>query len=229
MEVGIHNIFIEFSTLISDNDVDSEGEHFVVSTTGTIFYVDEEDKKHEIGCLTFHVVHLDEAGEAGCSLFSVFDSSRYLFRVYEALFDVNTDWWKSAHLKKFPDIFHHNTMMVLEHMRITDEFRGHGIGLWAVDHAILNYGRDALVVRQPFPLQYSGKMPDGDMEIRKRFLADRKKLVNYYGRGRFKFRQLSRDSDYWIFQSVILSSVPTVDYASLPKKSNPKQAASEGQ
>jgi GNAT superfamily N-acetyltransferase len=219
MEINGHNIYIEFQTVAQDQDWDSDGERFVRTTTGVIYCPDESDVEREIGRMEFHVIHLTEAAVNGFSLFDVFDSNRYLMTVFEEFFGPG-DWWKKSYLNRYEDIFCQDTMMVLEHMKIDPAFRGHGLGLWAIEHAILNYGRDSIVVIQPFPLQYSGKMPKGEKVTRKKFLADRKRLVNYYNRGRFKFKQSRPNSDFWIFNAGLccLAEIPKVKYENLPVK-----------
>jgi GNAT superfamily N-acetyltransferase len=194
----------------------SEPYKYIHKTTGIVSIWNDDDEEETIGIFKIKVVDLQDAERDHVSAFDVMDAHSTTIRYFESLFNLNSDTLKDSLIDLLDQRFgwfvnFPPNLLILDRLVIDPAYRGHGVGLNALDAIIRRYGLGIdLVAMNPFPLQfesvgkkdiYSNEMEDLDAKwsatvARKGTLkANTKKLQAYYARLGFI---LAPKSDYMV-------------------------------
>ncbi|WP_330211879.1 hypothetical protein [Pseudomonas sp. Z18(2022)] len=73
-------------------------------------------------------------------------------------------------------------LLIIDHLCIDASYRGHDLGLNAIDTVCAHLADEAVVVLLAFPTQWKGRVDENP----KAFLADQMKLQSYYARSLFE-------------------------------------------
>ena len=125
---------------------------------GTISLYDEADAgvmedPREIGSISLFDVRLDLAHEYQCSSFDVLDSVSQDTAAFLPLLE--EDGWTDLVRKRCEP--YSDDLVIIDRVKIEEPYRGRGIGLLAVRHALEIYGHHLGVAALiPFPLQFGG-------------------------------------------------------------------------
>jgi len=173
---------------------DGDPAHFVSEYRGSIRYTREQDgKEFRVGKVKAYRIHADLAFETGHSILYACDAhSHHMLKVYEALFDPQTDHLKDEICERF-DAFH-TDVLVIDYILLSPRWRGLKLGLLAARKLIdLTASGCGLVVTWIHPLNAIGdefaKFP-GDWippnETKSEQIAARQKLRRYFRRMGFR-------------------------------------------
>ena len=131
-------------------------EDFLQSISGKILVrAEDREREQEAGRITASLVQFGHARDHGISAEEMGDGiSGSVAEYWEQLFDMETDRWR-AEIRDELEVCG-SDLLIVDCIEIDPPFRGHQIGLVAVDRTIEIFGRGcALVACKPWPLQFT--------------------------------------------------------------------------
>jgi GNAT superfamily N-acetyltransferase len=113
-------------------------------------YRKDTDEDVEAGEITVQYLDVWRAKAAGLSIWDLFDTtSRTGNATYQAVWDTEAQGYKPG----ITDALSGYNVLIIHAVQIKPEFRGHNLGLAAVNTTINRFGHDcALVIVKPYPI-----------------------------------------------------------------------------
>ncbi len=184
--------FISFKYSFNSGTGPWEEGRFIREIEMEIFSQDEYGNPLKlIGRVDFKVVYIDQAINAGYSLYDVFDTYEYTFRHAQDFFDFEMNDIKDDIQEFYNNDIISSNICLLERIGILPEYRGQQIAAKAIKDIIFHFSSGcALFILQAYPLQFDKSNPI-DKEWQKSLLLNElpkqkkiafKKLRDYYKR-----------------------------------------------
>jgi GNAT superfamily N-acetyltransferase len=113
-------------------------------------YLEDTDEDVEAGEITVQYLDVWRAKAAGLSIWDLFDATSHIGNAtYQAVWDAEAQGYKPG----ITDALSGYNLLIIHTMQIKPEFRGHNLGLAAVDTTINRFGHDcALIIVKPYPI-----------------------------------------------------------------------------
>lgn len=145
---------------------------FVHETSGVVglFSMDGKPFK-ECGRFLVKQIDVDSARAERVSAYDVFDLTANTWAYYEDLFDPKTDDWAQPVLRTLgcEDEYVPSSMLIIDRLELSPEFRGMGIGLRAMAALLMRYRVGAgIAAIKPFPLQFESDAGEDTDALRAR-------------------------------------------------------------
>ncbi|AQL37552.1 hypothetical protein [Pseudomonas syringae] len=154
-----------------------EPSDYLTHYEGTVFSGESLDLP--VGRLSVYIAELVEAYHDGEDPWEVLDSLNAGVAHFCELISLHTRRFKPTVARLVgSDI---ERLLIIDHLCIDAPYRGHDLGLNAIDTVCAHLADEAVVVLLAFPTQWTGRVDENP----KAFFADQMKLKSYYARSSF--------------------------------------------
>jgi hypothetical protein len=144
-------VLIEYHTSVLVPDIHLNVDDCVTQIRGKLWiYRKDTDEDVEAGEIVVQYLDVFRAKSAGLSIWDLFDATSHTGNAtYQAVWDADSNDYKA----EVTDALSGYNVLIIDTMQIKPEFRGHNLGLAAVDTTINRFGHDcALVIIKPYPI-----------------------------------------------------------------------------
>ncbi|UOD30106.1 hypothetical protein INH39_32990 [Massilia violaceinigra] len=142
---------------------DGDPTHYLYETTGSVFSLDNRDRRSTAGRFKLYYVDVGAAVNARASIYNIFDSHANTFDYFGAIFDPDTVGFSERLSKLFKDDEGWGNILIIDRLEILPKYRSLNLGLIVMRRLIERFGGGtAFVAIKPFPLQCEavGRQPD---------------------------------------------------------------------
>lgn len=133
---------------------DGDPTHYLYETTGSVFSLDENQRRSTAGRFRLYYADICAAVNARASVYDIFDSHSTTVDYFDAVFDPDTLGFSERLSKLFNGDDAWGNVLIIDRLEILPKYRSLNLGLVVMRRLIERFSAGAVVVAiKPFPLQ----------------------------------------------------------------------------